>query len=130
MKMETSLKAIDTSRIQILAIIGSVLLIATIFELVRRGRLREEYALMWFISSFVLLFFSIWRSALDFIAHRLGVAYSPALLLLVMLLFGFLILVHFSIAISKLTGENKRLAQEMALLVEQMKHPESPSTQR
>lgn len=114
--MTPAFEPVDTTRIQILAVAASLALIASVFELIRRGKLREEYSLLWFLSSVVLLFFSLWRGAFDYIAHRLGIAYSPALLILVMLFFGMLLMVHFSIVVSRLTGENKRLAQELALL--------------
>ncbi len=114
--MQSAFEPVNTLRIQIIAIAASLVLIVTIFELIRRGKLREEYSLIWFASSLVFLFFSIWRGALDTIAHRLGIAYAPALLLLLMLFFGILLLVHFSMAISRLTSENKRLTQEIALL--------------
>jgi hypothetical protein len=37
------------------------------------------------------------------------------LLILVILFFGFVYLLHFSIVISRLTSENKKLAQELAI---------------
>ena len=38
-------------RIQILAIIGSILVMLIVAELIRRRKLREEYALFWFGAS-------------------------------------------------------------------------------
>jgi len=114
--MGPDFEAVDTSRIQILAVAASLGLILAVFELIRRGKLREEYSLLWLLSCLGLLFFSIWRGVFDYLAHQLGIAYSPALLILVVLFFGILLMVHFSIVISRLTGENKRLAQELALL--------------
>lgn len=122
--MEARFGPIDTTRIQILAIAGSVILLFAIFELLRRGKLREEYSFIWISSALVLLFFSIFRGAFDFIAHSLGVAYSPALLILVILLFGMLMLIHFSIIISRLTGENKALSQELAIQGHKIKEME------
>jgi len=125
--MSPDFASVDTSRIQILAVVASLVLIASILELIRRNRLREEYALLWLISSAVLLFFSLWRGAFDYVAHHLGIAYSPALLILAVLFFGIVLMVHFSIVISRLTGENKRLAQELALLA--LRLEEAPAGQ-
>lgn len=122
--MESRFGQIDTSRIQILAIAGSVILLFGIFEMLRRRKLREEYSFIWITSVLVLLFFSIFRGAFDYIAHALGVAYSPALLILVILLFGMLMLIHFSIIISRLTGENKALSQELAIQGEKLRQME------
>jgi hypothetical protein len=111
---------VDTSRIQYVAIAMSVLLMVGIIELIRRNRLREQYALTWIACALVLLFFSVWRSALDALASFLGIAYGPSLILLMILGPGFLLLVHFSIVISRLSDENKRLAQEVAMLAERV----------
>ena len=49
-------------------------------------------------------------------AHAAGIVYPPSFLFLVGILFILLILIHFSIAISKLHQMNKKMAQEMALM--------------
>ena len=106
----------DTARAQVFAIIASLFLLGFIFELIRRGKLREEYSFIWLGSAMVFLFFSIWRGAFDAVGKFFGVAYRPALLILVILVAGFIILVRFSVVISTLTAENKRLAQDLAIL--------------
>ena len=106
----------DTSRIQVFAIAASVLLLLSIFELIRRGKLREEYSLVWLGSAILFLFFSVFRGAFEAVGEFFGIAYRPALLILVTLSVGFVLMVRFSVIISRLTAENKRLAQEMAIL--------------
>lgn len=106
----------DTGRAQVFAIIASVALLLSILELIRRRKLREEYSFIWLGSASVFLFFSIWRGAFEALGQFFGIAYRPALLILMVLVSGFLILVRFSVVISTLTSENKRLAQELALL--------------
>jgi len=85
-------------------------------QLTRRRKLREDYALLWFLGSIVLLVFSIYKDLLNRLAALLGVAYPPSLLLLAAIILGFLLAMHFSIALSRLTEQNKRLAQEVAFL--------------
>ncbi len=46
----------------------------------------------------------------------MGIAYSPSVLLLAMIVVGFLLAMHYSISLSRLSEQNKRLAQELALL--------------
>ena len=46
----------------------------------------------------------------------MGIVYPPSFLFLVGILFILLILIHFSIAISKLHQMNKKMAQEIALM--------------
>ena len=107
--------SVQTARIQYLAIAASIVLIVAIIELIRRGWLREEYAFVWLGAAVVFLVLSIWRELFDALARFLGIAYAPALLILVILFFGFVYLLHFSIVISRLTSENKKLAQELAI---------------
>lgn len=102
--------------VKVLAITGSASVLVTVFELIRRGRLKERYALLWLFSSLVMLALSLSRSFMEYVARLVGIAYPPSLLFLAA--FGFLLLItlHFSVIISGLSEKNKRLAQEIALL--------------
>jgi len=102
--------------IQIVAIIFSLGIFVGIVDLIRRGMLKEQYAILWLISAIVLLILSVWRQLLDKIAQLLGIAYAPSLLFLVAFVFLLLIVLHFSVIISNLSEKNKRLSQEIALL--------------
>jgi len=107
--------SVHSANIQVVAIAISLGLFFGVVELIRRDRLREEYALIWLISSAVFLLFSIWRSGFDAIAAALGIAYGPSLLLLVILVAGFALMVHFSIIVSHHSEQGKRLSQELAV---------------
>ena len=93
-------------------------------ELVRRRRLLERYALLWLFSSVVLLGLAIWRGALDKIAEQIGVAYPPNALFIVAFGFVLWMLLHFSVAVSRLSDQSKILAQRLALLEERMRRRE------
>ena len=108
------------NRIQIVAIILSALLLGVVFELVRQRRLMERYALLWFFSSLVLLALSIWRNGLEEIAGAVGVAYAPSALFMIAFGFMLLLLLHFSLAVSRLSDQNKVLAQRMGLLKQEL----------
>jgi len=101
---------------QYIAIAVSISLFLYILFLVRNKKIKEEYSLLWLFSSIVFIIFSIWREGLEFFAKLMGIAYPPAALFLILLLAIFLILIEFSINISKLSEKNKILAQELALL--------------
>jgi hypothetical protein len=102
-------------RIQIVCIVASIIIIISIFELIRRKKIKEEYSLLWFFIGFIFLFFSIWRGALESLSYLVGIGYPPSALILVMIVGILLILVHFSMVISKLTEKNKQLIQEIGL---------------
>lgn len=107
-------------RIQIVGIIGAAALLLTILELVRRRRLLERYALLWLLAGVVLLGLAVWRGALEQLAALVGIASPPNALFFVAFGFVLLLLLHFSVAVSRLTDQSKVLAQRLALLEERV----------
>ncbi|MBP2682271.1 MAG: hypothetical protein H6Q79_310 [Deltaproteobacteria bacterium] len=106
------------SRVTILSIVASAALLLYILEMVRRRKLREEYSILWLFGSVVILVLSLKKNWLDSLAHALGIVYPPSFLFLIAIFFILLILIHFSIAISKLHQMNKKMTQEIALMKE------------
>ena len=102
------------SRVQIVAIIVSLGLLGVVLELVRRRRLMERYSLLWLVCAVVLLGLSIWRDGLEKFANLVGVAYAPSAIFIVALGFVLLLLLHFSLVISRLADQSKVLAQRLA----------------
>lgn len=103
-----------TQRVIAVAISGGVLLL--ILELVRRKRLTERYALLWLFSGVVLLVLAAWPGLLSTISFAIGIHYPPSLLFAVAAGFELLLLLHFSLSISRLSDQNKVLAQRVGLL--------------
>lgn len=102
--------------VKILAVTGSATGMVLIVELIRRGRLKERYSLLWLAAGTVLLVLSLSRSLLESIAKLVGIYYPPSLLFLVAFVFLLMITLHFSAVLSGLAEKNKHLAQEVALL--------------
>jgi hypothetical protein len=105
-------------RVQIVGIAGAAVLLLVILELVRRRRLLERYALLWLLAGVVLLGLAIWRGALEELATLVGIASPPNALFFVAFGFVLVLLLHFSVAVSRLTDQSKVLAQRLALLEE------------
>ena len=103
-------------RTTILGVGASIAALLFVLELVRQRRLREEYSLLWLAIALVMLVLSLWRDLLHELSHLVGIAYPPNLLFLVAALFVLLILLYFSTVITRLTQENKDIAQQVALL--------------
>jgi hypothetical protein len=104
------------TKLQLVAILASSMLVVLVFELLRRRRLIERYALLWLFSSLVLLGLSVWTGLLEVISDAVGIVYPPNALFMIAFAFVLVLLLHFSIAISRLSGETKVLAQEVARL--------------
>ena len=100
-----------------------------LLELVRRRRLLERYALLWLFSALVVLALSIWRGLLEDIANLLGVAYPPNALFLIAFGFVLALLLHFSLAVSRLSDQSKVLAQRLALLEQRIDVGEEDSAE-
>jgi hypothetical protein len=105
-----------TVRISIVAAIAALLLLVVIFELIRSRRLQERYAILWLVTGVVILVLSIWRAALGEISDLVGIAYPPTALFILASFFVLLVLLHYSTVISRLSEQNRILAQRLALL--------------
>jgi hypothetical protein len=103
-----------TQRIILIVITGGLLL--AVLELVRRKHLLERYALLWLFSAVVLMVLAVWRGLLTTIALAIGIHYPPSLLFLLAVSFELLLLMSFSLTNSRLTDQNKVLAQRLALI--------------
>jgi hypothetical protein len=107
--------------VSIAGTIASVALVLVVLELIRSGRLRERYALLWLLTGMVLIVLSAWRDGLNSIARWVGVrSYPPAVLFAVGILFIIAVLLHYSTVISRLSDQNVLLAQRLALLEEEL----------
>ena len=85
-------------------------------NLVRKRKLREEYSVLWLVTSllmFVLVLRYEWLVALT---GFIGAGLPTTTLFICSTIFLILIAVQFSIKISHLTGQVKDLAQENALI--------------
>ena len=114
--MTDFLNWISDNRIQVFSTIGSLLLVAFIYKLIKYKKLKEEYSLLWLAFGFVFILLSVFRPLLEVFAEAVGIAYAPAALLLVLTLSTFFILIQFSTVISKLSDNNKNLIQEVGIL--------------
>jgi hypothetical protein len=113
------------SRLQIVAIVGALGLLLFVLELVRRRALMERYALLWLLSSVVILALAVWEDALITIARGMGIVSPPNALFFVAVAFILLLLLHFSAAMSRLSDQSKVLAQRHAILEQRLRALES-----
>src|SRR5919107_4781940 len=112
-------------KIQIVSILVSAGMFGVIFELLRRKRLMERYALLWLFASLVLLARAVWKGLLTTVAHAIGIFYPPSALFVIAVGFILLMLLHFSLVISRLADQNKVLAQKLGLLQQRLDEREA-----
>ena len=102
-------------KLQLLTILASVGLLLTILELVRRRRLLERYAVLWLFCATVLVALSVWSNLLESLASLIGVVTPSNALFAIAFAFVALLLLHFSLAVSRLAEQSKVLAQRLAV---------------
>jgi hypothetical protein len=107
-------------RVQLVSIAITGGLFLFVFELVRRKRLQERYALLWLFATALMLGLAVWRQGLEWMADVVGIDYAPSALFAVAFGFVLVILLHFSLVISRLANENKVLAQRLGMLSERV----------
>lgn len=108
------------SRVQIVSIVVMTGLFGVVFELVRQRRLMERYALLWLLSAATLLTLAVWRDLLDVFANAIGIFYAPSAIFAVALGFVLMLLLHFSLVISRLTDQTKVLAQRIGMMQQEL----------
>ena len=100
----------------ILAVAASVLTFVFVFMLLRRGVLREKYAVLWLMVSGVALVFAIIPGALRWVSDLLGIETPSNLLFFITVVLLVLVSVQLSYELSRHEMRIRRLAEEIALL--------------
>jgi hypothetical protein len=97
-------------------LIIALVLLAVIFELVRRRRLRVEYAWLWLASGSSIVVLILRYDLLIWITERVGAVVPTSTLFFLCILHLALLCLHYSVRLSSVTRELKELTQELALL--------------
>lgn len=106
---------IPFDRVQLFGILFSFAIFWFIITLVKHRRIKEEYSLLWLALSLVFIYLSVDRWAVDRFADLVGIAYKPSVLILIFIGFMTLILVHLTLVITRISDQNRELAQELGL---------------
>jgi len=99
----------------VLAAITSIITLVFIFDLLRRGVLRENYAVLWLFVGFLALAASIYPKILELLSRVLGVATPVNLLFFATIVLLILVAVQLSYELSRHEARIRRLAEELAL---------------
>jgi hypothetical protein len=116
----------SSGRLSLVAGLAVLVVLGVVIELIRQRKLHERYALLWILTGVVMLVLAVWRGALYALADATGVAYPPSALYMVAGLFVLIVLLHYSTVLSRLSDQNKTLAQRLALLESKVRESETP----
>jgi hypothetical protein len=110
---------------RVLAIALTFGLLVLVFELVRRKRLSERYAILWLLAAVTLFVLAVWKGLLTTLSSDVGISYPPSLLFVVAIGLIAMILLNFSLVVSRLSDQNKILAQRLSLLQQRIERFEA-----
>lgn len=110
----------------ILAAVAAVLVFVFILWLLRKGVLKEKYAVLWLLVSAAVAFFALVPGAARWLADVVGVEIPANLLFFVALVLLVLVSVQLSYELSRHEAKIRRLAEESALLEERLRRLEEP----
>ncbi|CAH1207947.1 hypothetical protein PAECIP111891_03129 [Paenibacillus allorhizoplanae] len=101
--------------VQLMGVVFSLILMSTVFMMVRARRLREKYALVWFVIGIFTLIMSMFTNLMEWFSKLLGIDYAPSAFFAILIASAYLLLLNTSISISGLKLHNKALTQELGL---------------
>ena len=105
----------------ILAIITSIVTLVFIIDLLRRGVLKEKYAVLWLSIAGIALVLSLFPGILEWITETLGFEVPANLLFFGTIVVLVLVAVQLSYELSSHEAKIRRLAEEVALQQEEIK---------
>jgi hypothetical protein len=100
----------------ILGIVGSIITLALLFEMMRRQRLREKYAVFWALVAVVTLVIALFPGLLEWIANLVGVRVPSNLLFFAASMLLLAVSVQHSSELGRLEDRTRTLAEEVGLL--------------
>ena len=102
--------------ISVFVIVVAVLIALTVVFYVRRWRLKEQYSLLWLVLAVAMIVPAAAPDLVEWFAAQLDVIYAPSILFFAALAVVAMMLFHYSLEISRLSDQNRELAQELGLL--------------
>ncbi|MEE2887725.1 MAG: DUF2304 family protein [Planctomycetota bacterium] len=100
----------------VLALALAISVLVIVVELVRRQKLREEYAFLWMGTAALLMVLAVDIDILVWLSNLVSAESPSSVLFFGALVFLLLIALQFSVRLTKLTFRNKTLSQRVALL--------------
>lgn len=105
-----------TRQLQIFLIVVFILMLIWLLRRVKQHQLELRYTLSWLFLDIALLILSIFPQLLTMLANLLGI-YSPVNMIFFLgFVFSMLIIYTLTVAVSKMSGEIKRITQKIALM--------------
>jgi len=110
--------------LQLTTLLLGIGLSAVILVLLRRDHLQFGHGLFWIAVAGVAAVLGLWPGLIDHLARLVGIAYSPAFLLLVAVIVLLLKALHADIVQTRIERRVRRLNQRLAIYEVERRHDE------
>lgn len=97
-----------------IAAFAGICIFIWVLYLYRKGRLKEDHALLWLLVSFVTVLLSTWTDLLLAINWFVGAEKASDVVLASFIAFLLTVCIYLSVRISELAEQNKKIAQDLA----------------
>ena len=104
----------------ILMIVGAIFIFALATYFLKKGRIPEKYALLWYFFALIILILSIFPGLMTFISNMLGFESPSNMLFLVLIAVLFLLIMAVTIMMAGQKKKTTLLIQEISLLNEKI----------
>ncbi len=107
---------------RVLALLVSAGFLIVVLNLVRQGRLKEEYTPIWTVVAVGIMILSLWFDLLRGITHAIGAWTPSSTLFFLGELFLMVLCLNYAVRLSRLSTRVTLLAQELTLLRAKLPH--------
>jgi hypothetical protein len=101
---------------KVFAVLASLSIFVAIVSLVRNRKLQAEYSWLWIVTGFLLILMVIWYDLLVQLTALIGAVAPTTTLFVFGIVFLIFVSLHFSIKISQLSVQVKKLTQKISIL--------------
>lgn len=113
-----------TVKAQILIVAILLIALGALIYIVKKRALELKYVLLWLACDIILLIFALFPELMDVFSQVFGILSPVNMLFFFGFVFSLMIIFSLTVALSRVTGSVRRMAQEMALMEERLREYE------
>lgn len=110
-----------TVKAQILIVVILLIALGALIYIVKKRALELKYVLLWLACDIILLIFALFPELMDVFSQVFGILSPVNMLFFFGFVFSLMIIFSLTVALSRVTGSVRRMAQEMALMEERLR---------
>ena len=105
----------------LLGVVAATAILIFTIEIMRRGLIRERFAIIWTLAAGVMVFFSIFNNALVWTSERLSFKTPSNFLFFSSTILLISVAVRYAYELGELEDQNRKMAIEIAIIKHELK---------